>query len=195
MSSRILVLDIPPGDASVLERLSPALNAIYTATELNFDYEETVEGIDLTKHVYIELSSDDQIVIVDDFRTPVCYIQLESDDHLDYLVERLTRWLKPVPFAELEERAQRTRGKDPGALVRLALAAGGHDPSDRACALIREALASSDPKVKNTAIEAASLTRWQTLGADLDELARHDPDPEVRSHAAKARQLLDGAKG
>lgn len=195
MNSRILVLDIPPGDNSILDRLSPAIHAIHNATELFFDYEETVESVDLIRHVYIEVGGDDRVVIVDDFRTPVRYVQIESDSHLDYLVEELARWLKPVSFAELEERAQHARGTDPGALIRLALATEEHDPSDRACSLIRDALASRDPKVKNTAIEAASLTRWQPLGPDLDELARHDPDPEVRSYAATARQLLDGAKG
>jgi hypothetical protein len=193
MNSKILVLDLPPGDEEILEKLSPALHAIHEDTEKLFDYEETVERGDLVKHLYIDLSSDDRILIIDDFQTPVAYVQIESHEHLAYLTEQLSRWLSPLSFTELEERAWQARGQDPGALLRMALAADDH-PSERACALMREALASQDKRVRNVGIEAAGLTSWTVLGPDLEAIAQHDPDPEVRAYAAMARQLLDTAR-
>jgi hypothetical protein len=167
------------------------LRSVFRDCELSFDFEKSIEDGHLIYHTYSELERDDKIIVVDDFRTPVSYLDIGSDTHLDYLVEQLSQGLPTISFIELEDRAWDTRGRDSGALVRLALAADGDRPGKRSCDLIREAMLSSDDEVKRSAVEAASLSRWAVLGPDLERVARQDPDPEFRRYAALGRKLLD----
>ncbi|MEV6157393.1 hypothetical protein AB0L53_44355 [Nonomuraea sp. NPDC052129] len=170
--------------------------------DLLADLEEQ-EGVDLiydalvprTEHViehqYRDADETVCLSLANDGKTPVDYLILTApDDVLDRMVAFLKTQLPVVSFEDLRTRAHERTESDPGALVRMAIAA--EEPDQDSITLIRQALHSPDRDRKHAAIEAACLTGWPLFLDELVDLYHRHPETDTRALAGRAAQALIG---
>ncbi len=172
MGYRHCVLRDASRTMTIFDRLKVVLAQLLEKQDLDFHYAFYRDiGRNLGEHVYMETHDRALLHLVEDFETPVRYLQVGAEDDitLDAIETILQEILDIVPLCELQEYARREMRSNPAALIRLALGAGGQsDPQTLEILVL--GLRDENPKVRRLATEAASLTGWPELTSLLGPL-------------------------
>lgn len=139
------------------------------------------------------------VYLVDDQSLGVAYLTASGDDADAVLAAACAE----LPFcAELPSELEALfRQDEPDADAVAVIARGlaiaalsaptGIHPAGRRLALLQQALAHPDPRVRAAGIAAAGHARWPTLSAALEEMAGRDPLPAFRAAAAELGRAME----
>lgn len=176
------VLRDAPRDIVLFDHIDAALARLQKERGLDLRYAFFRDLADnLGEHVYMEVRERALLHLVEDFETPVRYLQIGAKDlaTIEGIAAVLAGFVDLESLAELQARARQEMQTNPTVLIRLGLGAGGQvDP--QTLEILSQGLRAEVPEIRRRAAEAVSLTHWPELIPLLKELEANDPSSEVR---------------
>jgi hypothetical protein len=163
MSDRALVLDVQQNRDQVIVGIEAALSAVNSKLRTAFASAGVEERDNVRYTMWSDYSSDEfWLRLTDDSQISALYLELVGPDdfHLGVLEEAVKNEVRTFSCGELKALA--SSGTVLGVVAWLGIACRGHyDPE--VADLIRQALASDDPKIRNNGHLATFMLKWKPL--------------------------------
>lgn len=125
---------------------------------------------------------------VEDDLLGVAYVRLIGDDaEAESAAATFAAELDTIATEEAVEWTYRAATSEQRVLAASYLAASAPSAADpRVAAALERLLADDDPEVRRAGIFACSYPSWPELDPLLEQVRRHDPEPEIREAARRA---------
>jgi hypothetical protein len=172
----------------LFEQLESGLHEVQRRTGLLFAYAYTEEAPGAKIHIWREQRSNNALIrLVDDQDIPTRYLVIEAADAqtAEAILEALASSLDLATLLELQDMAREAMDREPGLVVRMALATG-ESADAMSVGLIARALRSPDANLREAGVLAAALTRWHVFLAELERMYEEEADPSAREILAQA---------